>query len=1303
MKNRIFIPAHQQLLTPAGDRRILRRPDLRNLITPRLSGEPLDNEIDYDDLIIHRSWRSYDSERSDEVRYFMFELSQRNPGDVAYSSVWYKAVRMIRLTRVPRYLRQASSSTGPNMVFEQMRDVLAALRENGVLFTNMIAKSPQLPLVFAYGVQGIGSSPEEAQRMADEGFAVLEFQLAGTYQQLMYKPITVAEGELLARYQTEWRHLAMGRGRPVPAASTLGSSSLLDGNRTDIEGAQNQLESFIRGMADKSFVLNLVTVPLSPAEITVAWRNLTQKLSELRSETTGSRSVNAGVAFPLMMGSSQGDTHGNTHSSGASYGTSASDGTNQSVAHGLTNTQAQTGTAGTSDSQGVSQSTALGQSSSLTDSYQLGQNSSISASNTNGISTTQGVSSTNTVGESNSAAVGSSVGQNWNNSIGQSLNSSSTNTDAWNQSQANSSSQSISAGNTRGDSSAAGSTAQNGSNLGGGIPGVANGGTNTTSGSSLTNGLSNSNNVGISQTGGSSNTVGVSSSNSQSVAQGVNLSESYGGTTGTSATQTNSVNQSQALGVSQSVASSHSSSTAQSSGVSASQGQSLARGESLTNSVGTNSSASQSQSLAKSVSQAQSLTGSDGTSRTVGTNQAYNDAYAIAMSRSNTSSGSLAVAPSFGVSISRNTLDAAKQYIGDLLEAQQRRYDEGIKSGAFLYQMFLVCPDRETLMGGAGLLKSAFWGAGSSADKLPQPFQTIIDFEENERQRLLVHAAAFTSYRKRERVTELIEPFAYSTFLTPTEAATFTHPPVVEGPGMLAVHDSMPVFRIPADRQDREIKIGHVVNGERGTVSDIRFGIDLTDLTHTLIAGVTGSGKTTTLMKLLSDAVKIERDIVEPSTMERPFPTSKKANVSILGLDWMRNMRNLASIPGLAASGRFRFYSLLNPELGAFRWNPLEIPAIGMSPNEWLNAQADNFTASFNLGEFGRSLIAEYLTELYQANRLTEYTLRPAVIDAMTGMVLRQAVTLPAISRDQIPAHTIQIAPNGEETANVMTFPELSRCVSMAHLATIIAYKIEEAADVNKARLQGTAMRDRLQSLWRRMAYFAPGGQYSELLACDPDLSVRSCLGVTDLIDPDRGLVTILETDGLDFEARRLILGSVMLAIYRYGLYHGNGVFDHNGRGPGCFVVMEESHELFGESGRNEDAYSAATRTHLYESMFRRVRALGLRLVAVAQQPSTLPDAVTANVNTVFIHKVRAEGDRKKAFDLLNMSNQVAQQQREYRYLGEMATGFSLVRLDAKEDFTESAPVHVRTEPPMLSEVSDAELKTLAQYAGTSR
>ena len=174
-------------------------------------------------------------------------------------------------------------------------------------------------------------------------------------------------------------------------------------------------------------------------------------------------------------------------------------------------------------------------------------------------------------------------------------------------------------------------------------------------------------------------------------------------------------------------------------------------------------------------------------------------------------------------------------------------------------------------------------------------------------------------------------------------------------------------------------------------------------------------------------------------------------------------------------------------------------------------------------------------------------------------------------------------------------------------------------------------------------------------------------------------------SDGLDLANRRLILGSVLMAVYRYGLHHGEGVFDHRGKGPGTFVVLEESHELFGDRSEDEDGFSADTRTALYESLFRRSRALGLRLVAVAQNPADIPAAVTSNTTTVLLHRVYDKADRDKVFSMINWSNMIGQQMREWRYLGEMPQGYCIARLDAKDNYLQSAPVQFLTDPaPMV-------------------
>jgi len=798
--------------------------------------------------------------------------------------------------------------------------------------------------------------------------------------------------------------------------------------------------------------------------------------------------------------------------------------------------------------------------------------------------------------------------------------------------------------------------------------------------------------------------MGVSQSESLSMGRNMGVSQSESLSMG----RNMGVSQSESLSVGRSMSVSQSESLSMGRSLSASQGESLSLGRSL--GVSQAESVSQGRSLganqAESLSQAQSLSNSNsvsraaasGTAQSFSQNQALSDAYSAAMSRAVASTSSIGAVPSFGVSISKATFDEAKRIIGDVLEAQARRYMEGVESGGYFYQMFLQTPDKDTLLGASALLKASFWGPGSATERLPQPFHTIANFDPAEQGRLLDHARALTFYRRREPEMDLIEPYAYSSYVTSFEAATFSHPPTAESIGLLAVHDSMPVMSMPADRTNRDLRLGRLVNGERGHVTHLGFGLDVDEVTHTLIAGTTGSGKTTTLMSLLAELTKVSRTVPVRRDPTRPDIVMKEIKAGIVGLDWMSNMRDLASI---VEPERYRFYSLAHPELGAFRWNPLAVPDARMNPVEWANDIADQMTISFNLGEFGRSLIAEFLAELYTANRLEPYVLMPAKYDE-AGALIRDAEHLPAVDPATLPATAIRLDPTGRELANVFTCQDLSRLLSMEHLATLVAAKVEELATPEGARLYGTAMRDRLQSLWRRLQYFAPGSPFAGLLASDERLDEPTCVSVSDLIDPELGLVSVIEADGLDLTNRRFILGSVLLAIWRFGQFHGPGVFDNGGKGPGTFVCLEEAHELFGPQGEDEDSFSASTRTQLFESLFRRARALGMKITAVVQNCGSIPEAVTSNVSTVFVHRQYAEADRKRVFSLLNWSNVLGQQVREWRYLGEMARGYCIARLDARDSYLESAPIHFRTDPPALSKVSDAQLRTLARNANRS-
>jgi hypothetical protein len=1337
-------------------------------------------DVDYDDLRVHRNWREYEPDRPDEVRYFMYQMSQRDLGDSQWRGYW-KAVRFLRVTRVPRYLRQIQTSAS-GTVFDHQRKLLAGLREQQVLFLNVVANMPGSPLIFAYGVQAVGTSPEVAQAEADRAYAVLETLLDGVYQQLEYQPLSVTDGENLVRYQNEWRAIGYARGRPRPLGGDGGVDSWLDGNRTDVENTANMLETFIRGMSDRPFLMSMVTVPLSPFEINGAWKNVADRLSEVRSDQSGTRSVTAGIALPMTTTVGDSHTDGTSHQTGHTLG----QGTADSLGHTSTYTEAHGVSAGESLSRGVTvgesasvshtegQNAGFSQTTGLSEAISQGISAGESMSHSQGTSLSEGIGTTSGVshgvnvghsltegtslshsqsnqvaenwgstsslsqGVSSSQSLSESVssGANWSSSLADQITAGMSRMEGLSQNHSTAVAQAMSTQDALSDSIRDNFSSQWGANLGlnGGLAG---GGLNASEGVGWGRDAGHTSTFGSTLTGTGTQGVGMSSQIGDSLSRGVTTSESLGGsynqgvsaansvgqsmTSGQSLTQGASVSQGQAVGQSMSTAIgqsygqsvgaseslSHSAGLGRNEGLSqgvntgqnlsASAGSSAANTASIGQSTANTVSQGQSQSMTDTIgsntgrSFTQSASAAESLASSVMANRASSDAYVSAVSRSMQNSQALGAVPSFGMMWSRNTFDESRRMVGDMLQAQMNRYMEGIEGGAFYYQLSLACPDSNALGAAAGLLKAAFWGSGVDQGRLPQPFHVATDFAADEAARMWAHHAAFTLYRKRERRMELIEPYQWSTFLVPSEGAAMTHPPTAEAAGLLTQHDSMPVFAMPAGREDRDLYLGHLINGERGKVTTQRFGIDLDEITHMLLSGTTGSGKTTFLQRLLAELARQRREIVDVT------PTGVRRADTVAGalvIDWgaARSYRGLANIVG---ADRFRLWDLADRRVGGFRWNLLALPVDDMDPLDWAGTISDLFMVSYGLRDYGRSLFFECVSDLYSANRLEEYVLRPAVLDG-DGRELRAPIVLPRLDESQIGDGIVAVDANGVRIANVRTHPQLSRLVGIEHVAVMIASKIELAATPEGKALGGADQINRLQSVWRRLMPFAPGHPLHQIIAVDRDLSDNTGVRVTDLVDPDTGLFTVLEVDGLDLMNRRLILGGIIQALYRWGTHQRAGFFDHQGKGPGTWLVLEEAHELFGAHSNGEDSEAANTRVTMYETLFRRSRQLGMRIIAAVQNPSEVPNAITGNCSTIVTSRVYTAEDKAAICALFNWMTQIGQQIRESRYLGEMAIGHFLIRMDSKDHFLDAAPVHVAVDPPALPEIGDDVARQLA-------
>ncbi|MGH3735820.1 MAG: ATP-binding protein [Micromonosporaceae bacterium] len=194
-------------------------------------------------------------------------------------------------------------------------------------------------------------------------------------------------------------------------------------------------------------------------------------------------------------------------------------------------------------------------------------------------------------------------------------------------------------------------------------------------------------------------------------------------------------------------------------------------------------------------------------------------------------------------------------------------------------------------------------------------------------------------------------PYLNQTLLDTRQLASFAHLPRLDTPGF-AVRPA-PAFAVarqaPKD-PSRAVTIGDVLAQRKPTGTTYR--IDLDQLTrHSFIAGLTGSGKTNTLMHLLTEA----------SDADIPFLVIEPAKTEY---------RELLGRPGIGE--KLRVFTLGREQVAPLRINPFEVPD-GIDVSTHLDLLKAVFMASFAMWIPLPQVLEQCLVQLY-AERGWDFT-----------------------------------------------------------------------------------------------------------------------------------------------------------------------------------------------------------------------------------------------------------------------------------------------------------------------------------------
>src|SRR5689334_7493547 len=237
------------------------------------------------------------------------------------------------------------------------------------------------------------------------------------------------------------------------------------------------------------------------------------------------------------------------------------------------------------------------------------------------------------------------------------------------------------------------------------------------------------------------------------------------------------------------------------------------------------------------------------------------------------------------------------QYLIKLLENELKRLDQAAAAGQWIVRTYFGADNAED----ARRLASLLLGTLGGAESRPEPMRAMFC----------------------QRQGQSLEGF--QTFLTSHEVASLIQFPREEVPGY-AIHDHV-LFDVDFQAPDEQtLPLGNIQQNGKDTANT--YNISLDALTkHAVVIGVTGSGKTTTVMNLLDQVVDARKPflVIEPAKTE---------------------YRSLHRI--ISQKTPLRIYTLGNEMIAPFRLNPFEFETDDEPGSVSLLSHIDSLKAVFN-------------------------------------------------------------------------------------------------------------------------------------------------------------------------------------------------------------------------------------------------------------------------------------------------------------------------------------------------------------------